>query len=137
MSLILFGATLAAVLSSAGQANAQFKVNEEDGIAASPKFRQMLNERKASQAAAVTAKHNSAATYVSHRAGGSDGIAASPRMRQMLEEKRASAHVAKSGNDGGRWVGYKPVGKDGIAASPKFRQQLDERGGAIIIAPVK
>jgi hypothetical protein len=44
-----------AVLALASAANAQYKPVGDDGIAASPKVRQMLNERKASTAIAIAA----------------------------------------------------------------------------------
>ncbi len=140
MNKILFAAALATALGIASQANAQFKVNEDDGIAASPKVRQMLNERKASKAAAAVSQ-NAPTTgfYAGYRAVGSDGIAASPKVRQMLDEQRASKIVTTPSQESTAVASYRPVGNDGIAASPKVRQQLNERarGGALMIAPVK
>ncbi len=133
---ILFAGAIAAILSFAGQARAQYKINEDDGIAASPKVRQMLNERKASQAAAALSKSGAATGfYAGYRPAGSDGIAASPRTRQMLDEQRASRVVASQ--ESTAVAGYRPVGNDGITASPRVRQQLNERGGVLMIAPVK
>ena len=138
MNQILFAAAIATTLSIASQANAQFKINEDDGIAASPKVRQMLNERKASQtAAALSRKAPTTGVYAGYRAVGSDGIAASPKVRQMLDQQRASTVVTTPSQQSTAIAGYSRVGNDGIAASPKVRQQLNERGGNLMIAPVK
>ncbi len=138
MNQILFAAALATTLSIASQADAQFKVNEDDGIAASPRVRQMLNELKASRAAAAVSQNApTIGFYAGYRAVGSDGIAASPKVRQMLDEQRASSVVTTRPQESTVVAGYRPVGTDGIAASPRVRQQLNERGGALMIAPVK
>jgi hypothetical protein len=47
-SNLVLAATAIAALTLAGSAGAQYKAVGDDGIAASPKVRQMLNERKAS-----------------------------------------------------------------------------------------
>jgi hypothetical protein len=52
---LALAATAIAVLAVASSANAQFKPVGDDGIAASPKVRQMLNERRASTAIATAA----------------------------------------------------------------------------------
>ena len=138
MNQILFAAVIATTLSLASQANAQFKANEGDGIAASPKVRQMLNERKASQVAAALSKNTSTTgTVATYRTGGPDGIVASPKLRQMLNEQRASKILATPAQESNLVAGYRAVGNDGIAASPRVRQQLNERGGALMVAPVK
>ncbi len=49
-SNLLLVATTAAALAFAGSAGAQYKAVGDDGIAASPKVRQMLDERKAGKA---------------------------------------------------------------------------------------
>ncbi len=140
MNKILFAAALATALGIASQANAQFKVNEDDGIAASPKVRQMLNERKASKAAAALSRNApTLGVYAGYRAVGSDGIAASPRVRQVLDEQRASRTLTTPLQESMAVASYRPVGNDGLAASPKVRQQRHERarGGALMIAPIK
>src|SRR5437588_39121 len=58
----------------------------EDGIAASPRVRQILNERRASNDAACTYPEVSSFRDAGYRAIGDDGIAASPKMRAMLNE---------------------------------------------------
>jgi hypothetical protein len=114
------------------QARAQFRAGEDDGIAASPKVRQMLNERKA----AAQARQSGSVTVASasYRAVGADGIAASPKVRQMLDQRKAGAGSVETG---GLYAGYRATGADGVTASPKVRAQLDERGSQFQIAPVK
>jgi hypothetical protein len=131
LNKILFAAALAATVSLANNASAQYKPTGDDGITASPKVRQMLNERAA---AAHPAPSISVAT-VTTRTPGLDGVAASPKVRQMLAERK----VAVSGTPSAEVAsaGYRATGADGIAASPKLRQQLNERGATYMIAPVK
>jgi len=66
------------------QAKAQYRAVGDDGIAASPKVRQMLNERARS-----AATHQAASTVASagYRTVGDDGITASPKVRQQLNER--------------------------------------------------
>jgi len=113
-----------------GLANAQ--TVGDDGVAASPRMRQILNER-----AAVA--NPAPARDAGYKAIGDDGIAASPKMRAMLNERPVA--VGGVGNAtqvvSGRDAGYKPVGDDGIAASPKMRQILNEQRRSFEIAPLK
>ncbi len=125
---ILFGAAMATSLTLAANANAQFKVNESDGIAASPKVRQMLNERKASKAATEVSRSVSTVSSFAM------GPATSPKAQQMRNEQKSTAAASEPAK---AIAGSQPVGKDGIAASPRLRQQLDERGATLMIAPVK
>lgn len=137
LNQLLFAAVIATSLGLSGSANAQFKVNEDDGIAASPKVRQMLNERKASaRAASQSAVKSTTATVASagYRVNSDDGIAASPRVRQALNERRSVAHVESSTI---AKTGYQPTGADGITASPRLRQQLNERTPTFMVAPAK
>ena len=124
--VILAGATL--LLASAGQSKAQYQPIGDDGIAASPKVRQMLNERRAIPAAMGGAE------VPGYQIVGEAGIAASPKVRQMLNEEEVAARTPASGAQA---AGYKPTGDDGITASPKLRQILDEQKGAFEIAPLK
>jgi hypothetical protein len=107
------------------QANAQYRAVGNDGIAASPNVRQMLDERQRSAAAALAPKPTA---YYPGPAG--DGIAASPKVRQMLDEHKvrakAPAEVAASHS-------RTPV--DGIAASLKVRQQLEQNSQSFQVAP--
>ncbi len=122
---------MVASLSLAGTAQAQFKVNEEDGIAASPRMRQALNEHKAS--AKVTAVSPAKHTCCTIASAG-DRIAASPRLRQQLDDAKKTSVAASSTMT---TVGYQATGKDGITASPRLRQQLEETPTTILVAPVK
>ena len=126
--LILLAAVVTAAFTLNPPARAQFKPETDDGIAASPKVRQQLNERNA---------HKTAANHLvvaSRPARAESAIAASPKMSQMLAERgtamNRNAVVADTPST------TAPV-KDGIAASPKLRQQLDERGARFQIAPIK
>src|SRR6266568_1847101 len=126
--LALAGAALLAA--PFGTTNAQ--TVGDDGVAASPRMRQILNERSAVPSPA-------SARDAGYKVIGDDGIAASPKMRQMLSERP----VAVGGTGGGvepmfsRDAGYKAVGDDGIAASPKMRQILDGQKPRFEIAPLK
>src|SRR6266404_1875657 len=127
---VLFVAAFAAVSTMAGQASAQYQANGNDGITASPKLRQQLNERNQ-----VTSRPSITVAAVGYRAVREDGVAASPKLRQQLDERKAvamapAAVIASSG--------YHATGPDGITASPKLRQQLDQHAPQpIMIAPLK
>lgn len=131
LNSILVAAAITATFSLANNASAQFKPTTDDGIAASPKVRQMLDERAAAARPALSVP----VAGVIYRTPGLEGVTASPKVRQMLAERKVvvsgtpSAEVAATG--------YRASGPDGITASPKLRQQLDERGTQIIIAPLK
>jgi hypothetical protein len=129
LNQILFSAVIAATLGLANQASAQLKAGEDDGIAATPRVRQMMNERKGPQTGSAVSFHApTPGAQLSH----ATGLAASPKLRQMLEEQRPSTVVAASSQQ------TSPVAEtDGIAASPKVRQQLNERGATFMIAPIK
>jgi len=97
LNQILFAAVLVATLSLSSNASAQYKINEEDGIAASPRVRQMLNERKTSAVAAALVSNYHATTTVASaglRVRENDGIAASPKLRQQLNERPVIIMVA-------------------------------------------
>ena len=87
---IVIAAATAAVALIATSASAQYRAVGDDGIAASPKVRQMLDER--ARSAAVSPSTRS----VAYRAVGDDGIAASPKLRQMMAERPRST-VATTG----------------------------------------
>ena len=110
----------------------------EDGITASPKMRQLLDERAAMN------QTNSNVTPVNGPAAGSlpfgdEGIAASPKIRQMLNEEDASVYAQiKYDQVAFKSAGYRATGDDGVTASPKMRQMLNERGqGETQVAPLK
>ncbi len=130
LNKILFATAFAASLSLAQNASAQFQSTVDDGIAASPKVRQMLNERAAATRLQATTP-TVTVTYVNPAAG----VTAPPKTLQMLAERK----VVVSGTPSTEiaTVGYRPTGDDGITASPKHRQQLGERGPTLMVAPVK
>jgi hypothetical protein len=136
LNQILFTVAVAGTISLANSASAQYRAVGDDGIAASPKVRQMLNERQAAKAASLASANHTAPTVASagYRTTGDDGIAASPRVRQMLNEQKGSTVVIPPST---AIATYRAVGADGIAASPKLRQQLDQRNATIMVAPVK
>src|SRR2546426_12269239 len=90
----------------------------DDGTAASPRMRQILNERTASANAAASGAQFAWAKDAGYKVIGADGVAASPRMRQILNERPVAVggtggglQVTSSGN-----VSYKAIGEDGVAA---------------------
>jgi hypothetical protein len=93
-------------------------------IAASPKVRQMLNDR----AAVVSAPTSTSSTA---DRGTSDNLAASPKVQQVLSSRptpRAASTMETA-------TVSRP--NDGIAAPPKLREQLNERSMQFQIAPIK
>jgi hypothetical protein len=132
-TLVLVTVTAIATLFAA-QARAQYRAVGDDGLAASPKLRLMLNERARTYAQPQADRSVAPAGYqvVAH-----DGIAASPKLRQMLAQQERNTAVIPS-SIAVASVGYRATGTDSIAASPKLRQQLDERSAETFqIAPVK
>ena len=127
--LTLGGATIfAATVFS----DAQYKAVGDDGIAASPKMRQILNERLA---VACFCPEMSSSTDASYKAVGDDGIAASPKLRAMLNERQAAVGGVGTGMETSTGVGYKVIGDDGVAASPKMRQILNQQKPTVETAP--
>ena len=122
-------ATAALVLFAfAGQAKAGGTASCcDDGIAASPKVRAMLDERKARCCTAQT----QVTTYGTTTR--QTDIAASPKVQQMRSERAPASVVVVSTET----AGYRPTGSDGITASPKVRAALDERRQTVEIAPLK
>ena len=129
--LILIAAATVALLASTSQSKAQYNAVGDDGIAASPKLRQFMNERGKPRVKGV---RSTQVVSVGYRATGVDGITASPKLRQQIDASRGvwSTPGTVLAN-----VGYRATGDDGITASPKLRQQLDERKNAYQIAPLK
>jgi hypothetical protein len=100
-----------------------------DGIAASPKVQQMLNERAARSVASAPA------STITYRTPGLDGITASPKVRQTLANRKVVVGGAPAVEVTS--AGYNPSGMDEVAASPRLRSQLNERSTPIVIAPLK
>lgn len=125
--LLLVAAVAAAVFGLGNTAKAQFKLETDDGIAASPKMRQMLNDQKKIAAPPATAVAERATQPKSN-------IAASPKLtRYFAEHALGMKHNAAVATTPSTTA----APNDGIAASPKLRQQLNERATPVQIAPVK
>jgi hypothetical protein len=125
---LILSSLLGILCVTAAQTWAQSQVVGDDGIAASPKVRQMLNERNASIAASTTTAPAAYPTVATD-----DQLAASPKVRMMLNEQAKTPLLSPASE----YVGYQPTGPDGIAASPKVRQMMDERPVTVEIAPLK
>ena len=130
LNKVMLTAAFAASFSLVQNASAQFKPTVDDGIAASPKVRQMLNERAAA-ARVQPANPTVAVTYRNPAVG----VTAPPKTLQMLAERKVVVNGALSTEVA--TTGYRPTGNDGVTASPKLRQQLDERGPTLMVAPIK
>ena len=124
----LIAAAALALFASAGQARAGGTDSCcDDGIAASPKVRAMLDERKANCCAAPA----QATTY--RNTTRQTDVAASPRVQQMRNDRTPASTVEVAPET----AGYRTTGADGISASPRTRAMLDERRQAVEIAPLK
>jgi hypothetical protein len=132
LNKIVFIAALAASFGLANRASAQCRVVGDDGVAASPRVRQMLDQGSAASCCAASTLAGPIAS-VGYEAG-TAGIAASPKVRQMLSAKQA---VVGAPSAGVASAGYQATGADGITASPKARQQLDEQDARFMVAPLK
>ena len=133
IKIVLFP-ILAATAFVAWQNNlqAQFQPVGDDGIAASPKFREFLDQR----AGSMNTPSEPPALVV-RQSVPSDELVPSPKQREILEEQVVTVPLPPSGNYG---AGYTPTGSDGITASPKLRQMLDDKAQQterIEIAPLK
>jgi hypothetical protein len=120
--------TVALLLASAGQVLAQSQLSGPDGMAASPKFRQLMWQQ---QRVAVVPEMPNLSTQPAYAKPAE--ITASPKLHQMMSEFTTSG-VAQ---DTGTVPSYRATGPDGITASPKLRQQLDEQSMQFQIAPLK
>ena len=122
---LLIAAAALALFASAGQIKAQSQAVGDDGIAASPKVRQMLNERKA--------RHAAPEQVTIHQIAPQTTIAASPKVQQMRNERMPAPILQVVP----KTAGYRATGSDGITASPKVRQMLDERRPEVQVAPLR
>ena len=120
LNRILLAAATAASFALVSQALA------DDSIAASPKARQMLNDRNAAAIAAAAVP--AVASYQLTTPGAN--ATASPKVRQMFADQ-AKSTVASTGET------LVSRSTDGIAASPKVRSQINERPIAFEVAPLK
>jgi hypothetical protein len=101
--VILAGSVV--VLTSSGRIHAQSQLSF-DGYGASPRLRQMMEDRNTTWAAM----------------GGSE-VVADGTMRVNTQPTT----IVPATHYGPEWVGYRTTGDDGIAASPRLRQQMDDR----------
>jgi hypothetical protein len=128
MNRILLTAAVTVVLGSLSQATAQSQMSGPNGLAASPKVRQMVSERPTQLTVSAPG-----VLPVSAQSAHSGMLAASPRVQQMARDN------AKSEVAGGTQavVASNQRNADGIAASPKLREQMNERSMRFQIAPLK
>ncbi len=130
---LLISAAIAGTMGSVFIANAQYTPIGGDGLAASPKVRQNLNDHKVTPVVEVSRE---TVRSVSYQAIGTDGIAASPRVRQAINEHQGRATAPALSTEVAS-VGYRATGPDGITASPRVRQQLNEHPAVMMVARVK
>jgi hypothetical protein len=132
-ALVIVTVTAIATLFAA-QARAQYRAVGDDGIAASPKLRLVLNERARAN---TLSQADTFVTPVGYRVVAHRDIAASPKVREMLNEQKRNAAVIPSSTAVAD-VGYRATGADGIAASPKLREQIEGHcSQEFQVAPVK
>lgn len=84
---LLIALSAVTLLSLTGNANAQ--ATGADGITASPKGRQFLNEM-------VKGTPSTTVAYVGYQATGRDGITASPKLRQIIDDSRGVASTGST-----------------------------------------
>ena len=126
---VLAAAAVATLLGIGSSVRAQ--VTGDDGIAASPKVRAQMNERRAREAVVVApAKATVASTKAEVKPARTHAIVASPKVAAALAEREASGAEMNIAST-------TAAANDGIVASPKVRAQLNERGERVEIAPVK
>lgn len=112
-------------------ANAQYKATGEDGVTASPRVRQKLNDQAMTCPCASTTTDSVAYVHAS-----SGRIAASPRLRaQLAERSLVAVPVSPPAVVAARRT-HTPI--DSIAASPKLMEQMRERVALpqVEIAPI-
>ena len=95
--LILIAAAAVALLASTSQSQAQHNTVGDDGIAASPKLRQFMNERGKPM---VKGAKSATVASVGYRATGVDGITASPKLRQFINQPWCGEHARNSSRQG-------------------------------------
>jgi len=74
---------------SATVASVGYRATGVDGITASPKLRQFINDSRG-----VESMPGTAVVKVGYRATGDDGITASPKLRQFLDERNGAYQIA-------------------------------------------
>src|ERR1700716_1581335 len=99
--------TVALLIGAANPSNAQYQAVGDDGIAASPRLRQILNERQAADSAFCNCSDVAFFNDAGYKVTGEDGIAASPKMRQILNERRVAVGSTGSSIESSTGAGYR------------------------------
>jgi hypothetical protein len=113
------------------QVHAQYRPTGEDGITASPRLRQMLNERPA-----VSRSGSASSDPVLVSGSTRDGIVASSRVNPQITQRKGNITLPPSTDSALASTTKAP--NDGIAASPKLRQQMRDHSAPpqVEIAPI-
>ena len=74
--------------------SAGYQATGDDGITASPKYRQVLTEEYAQVGAQLNNPQVASTKSVGYQATGDDGITASPKYRQFLDEHKSVTQMA-------------------------------------------
>jgi len=127
--VLLVSATVAA-LSVVAQTTPQYQRVADDGIAASPRLRQFLNENGERMVKDMPA---TAASPVGYQAMSEDNIAASPRLREFLNDGRIMSDTPST--PALHEDSYRSTDESGVTASPRLREQLNERRAPLMGAP--
>ena len=124
---ILLFLAIASTLTLASQASAQYQGVSGDGIAASPKVREQMDQSK--KTATLHSGQSAWSGFLQN------AFTASPKLREQLEQRAVARSEPSTAVVS---TGYNATGADGITASPKGRQQLDEQSSQqVMIAPLK
>jgi hypothetical protein len=117
-------------LLSAFQACAQYRPTGEDGITASPRLRQMLNERPA-----LSRSGSASSDPVLVSGSTRDGIVASSRVNPQITQRKS---ITLPPSTDSALASTTKAPNDGIAASPKLRQQMRDHSAPpqVEIAPI-
>ena len=104
-----------------------YQATGDDGITASPKWRQFLNEQKV-KADAARSSQTTSTLIVGYQSTGEDGVTAPPKWRKFLNEQETKVKTTPpSQADTAEDIPYEATGNDGITASPKYRETLNEQ----------
>ena len=100
----------------------------KDGVSASPKLQQQMNEQKAPK---MNVQYATSASWCGG-CGVNDAVT-SPRLKQQMTENKATSCAPRSKET----VSTTARPNDGVSASPKLRAQLQDQSAQFEIAPVK
>jgi len=133
---VLVAITVAVVSGLGSAALAGSRLSGNDGIAASPRVRMQMNERRATEV--VFAPVYIAPPTIVYQGIPAPGVTvtASPRVDQTMDNdwKVSTAGVVSSPTIATTVI---TSGDDGIVASPRLRMQMNERPQEIEIVPVE